>query len=56
MINRIIKWGLRVFALAHMIEVGVAIAEQAYITAGVCFVFGVFDLIASHFVKECDCE
>ena len=56
MINRVIKWGLRVFAFGHMIEVFVALSETAYITAGVCFVFGVFDLIASHFVKECDCE
>ncbi len=55
MINTIIKWGLRVFSLAHMIEVGVALTEQAYITASICFVFGIFDLIASHFVKECDC-
>ncbi len=56
MINRLIKWGLRIFALAHMIEVGIAIAETAYITASVCFVFGIFDLVASHYVKECNCE
>ena len=56
MINTLIKWILRIFALAHMIEVGVAIAEQAHITAGICFIFGIFDLIASHYVKECDCD
>ena len=55
MVNRLIKWGLRVFAFGHMIEVFVALSETAYITAGVCFVFGVFDYIASHFIKECDC-
>ena len=55
MVNTVIKWGLRGFAVGHMIEVFIAIAETAYITASVCFVFGIFDYIASHFVKECDC-
>ena len=45
MINRVIKWGLRVFAFGHMIEVFIAMAENAYITAGVCFVFGIFDYL-----------
>ncbi len=56
MVNTLIKWGLRVFAFGHMIEVFVALSETAYITAGVCFVFGVFDYIASHFIKECECD
>ena len=56
MINKVIKWGLRVFAFGHMVEVFIAMAENAYITAGVCFVFGIFDYVASHFVKECECD
>lgn len=56
MINTIIKWTLRIFAFGHMIEVGVAITEGARITACVAFVFGIFDYLASHYVKECNCE
>jgi hypothetical protein len=56
MINTLIKWGLRVFAFGHMIEVFLAIAETAYITASVCFIFGIFDYIASYYIQECECE
>tara|TARA_Y100000593_G_C4286418_1_gene325733 strand:- start:271 stop:447 length:177 start_codon:yes stop_codon:yes gene_type:complete len=56
MINKLIRWGLRIFAFGHMIEVVVALIEQAYYTAGVCFVFGIFDIIASQYVKDCDCD
>ena len=56
MINTLIKWGLRVFAFGHMIEVFVALAESAYYTASVCLVFGIFDYIASHYIQECECE
>ena len=56
MINKLIRWGLRVFAFGHMIEVVFAVTEQAYYTATVCFVFGVFDIIASYYIKECDCD
>ena len=56
MINRLIKWGLRVFAFGHMIEAVFAVAEQAYYTAGVCFIFGIFDILASQYVKDCDCD
>ena len=52
MINRVIKWGLRAFAFGHMIEVFLAISETAYITAGVCFVFGIFDIIESIFHRH----
>ena len=56
MINKLIRWGLRVFAFAHMIEVVFAVSEQAYYTATICFVFGVFDIIASYYIKECECD
>tara|TARA_R100000152_G_C6572063_1_gene39018 strand:+ start:65 stop:235 length:171 start_codon:yes stop_codon:yes gene_type:complete len=56
MINTLIKLGLRVFAFGHMIEVFIAIAETAYITASVAFVFGIFDYIASHYIRDCECE
>ena len=56
MINTMIKWILRLFAFGHMIEVFVALAETAYITAGVCFIFGIFDYIASYYIQECECD
>ena len=56
MINRIIKWGLRVFAFGHGIEFFLALHETAYMTATAAFIFGIFDYIASHFVKECECD
>ena len=56
MINRLIRWGLRIFAFGHMIEFFLALHETAYITATVAIIFGVFDYIASHYIKECECE
>ena len=56
MINKIIKYGLRVFAFGHMIEFFLAMYETAYMTATVALIFGVFDYIASYYIKECDCE
>ena len=55
-INKVIKYGLRVFAFGHMIEFFLAIYETAYITATAAFIFGIFDYIASHFVKDCECD
>ena len=55
-INRVIKYGLRVFAFGHMIEFFLAIYETAYITATAAFIFGVFDYIASHYIEECECD
>ena len=56
MVNTLIKWGLRFFAFGHMIEVFIPIAEAAYITASVAFVFGIFDYFASQYIKDCRCE
>jgi|TARA_B100000073_G_scaffold310287_1_gene282608 hypothetical protein len=55
MINKLIKWGLRVFAFGHMIEFFLAMYETAYMTATVALIFGIFDYIASHYIEECDC-
>ena len=41
MINRLIRWGLRIFAFGHMIEFFLALHETAYITATVAIIFGV---------------
>ena len=55
-INKVIKYGLRVFAFGHMIEFFLAIYETAYITATAAIIFGIFDYIASYYIQECDCD
>ena len=55
-INKVIKYGLRVFAFGHMIEFFLAIYEMAYITATAAFIFGIFDYVASHYIEECECD
>ena len=55
MINTLIKYGLRVFAFGHMIEFFLAMYETAYMTATASIIFGTFDYIASHYIRECDC-
>ena len=55
MMNTLIKWGLRVFALGHMVEFFLAMYETAYMTATAAFIFGIFDYIASYYIQECDC-
>ena len=55
-INKVIKYGLRVFAFGHMIEFFLAIFESAYLTATAAFIFGIFDYIASHYIEECECD
>ena len=56
MINRVIKWGLRGFAFRHMIEFFLALYEPAYMPATVALIFGIFDYIASYYIKECECD
>ena len=55
MTNTIIKWGLKIFAFGHAIEFFLAIHETAYITATAAAVLGIFDYVASHFIRDCDC-
>ena len=55
-INKVIKYGLRVFAFGHMIEFLLAIYETAYITATAALIFGIFDYVASHYIEECECD
>ena len=55
LVNKFIKYGLRIFAFGHMIEFFLAMYEAAYITATAAIIFGVFDYIASMYIEECDC-
>ena len=56
MINTLIKWGLRIVAFGHMIEIFLEMYETAYMTATAALIFGVFDYIASYYIQECDCD
>ena len=55
-INKVIKYGLRVFAFGHMIEFFLAMYETAYMTATAALIFGIFDYIASYYIQECECD
>ena len=56
MVNTIIRYGLKVFAFGHAIEFFLAIHETAYLTATAAAIFGIFDYIASMYIKECECD
>ena len=43
----ILRWGLRLHGVSHLIEVFSAIAEQAYITAGLAFLTGSIEILSS---------
>ena len=43
----ILRWGLRVHSLLHLLEFGSAIYESAYITACLAFITGSIEVLAS---------
>ena len=48
----ILRWGLRLHGISHFIEVVSAIAEEAYITATITFIFIVVEILASFFIPN----
>jgi len=48
----ILRWGLRLHGVSHLIEVFSAIAEQAYITATIAFIFICMEVLASFFIPN----
>ena len=48
----ILRWGLRLHGISHFIEVISAINEEAYITAGIAFIFIVIEILASFFIPN----
>ena len=48
----ILRWGLRLHGISHFIEVISAISEEAYITAGIVFIFIVIEILASFFIPN----
>ena len=48
----ILRWGLRVHGIGHLIEVFTAISEGAFITATIAFIFISVELLASFFIPN----
>ena len=48
----ILRWGLRLHGIGHLVEVFSAIAESAYITATIAFVFISIEILASFYLPK----
>ncbi len=48
----VLRWGLRLHGIGHMVEVVSAISEGAYITATIAFIFISIEILASFFLPK----
>jgi len=48
----ILRWGLRLHSISHLIEVVSALNEEAYITATIALIFIAIELLASFFIPN----
>ena len=48
----ILRWGLRLHGVGHIIEVVSAISEEAYITAIIALIFIAIEILASFFIPN----
>ena len=48
----ILRWGLRLHGVRHLVEVFTAVAEGAYITASIAFIFITIEILASFFIPH----
>ena len=48
----LLRWGLRLHGVSHLIEVLSAINEEAYITATIAFIFICIEMLASFFIPH----
>ena len=48
----ILRWGLRLHGISHLIEVVSAIGEGAYITASIAFFFIFIEILASFYLPK----
>jgi len=48
----ILRWGLRLHGIGHLIEVFSAIQENAYVTATIAGVFICIEILASFFIPD----
>tara|TARA_B100001996_G_C18372314_1_gene482068 strand:+ start:37 stop:264 length:228 start_codon:yes stop_codon:yes gene_type:complete len=48
----ILRWGLRLHGISHFIEILSAVAEGAYVTASIAFVFISIEILASFYIPK----
>ena len=48
----ILRWGLRLHGISHLVEVIAAISEGALITASIAFIFITIEILASFFIPD----
>ena len=48
----ILRWGLRLHGIGHLVEVVAAISEGAYITATIAMIFISIEILASFFLPK----
>ena len=48
----ILRWGLRLHGVSHLIEVVSALGEGAYITATIALIFICIEILASFFIPN----
>ena len=48
----LLRWGLRIHSLLHILEFGSAIYEEAYITAVIAFFVGAIEILSSFLLPD----
>ena len=48
----VLRWGLRLHGIGHLVEVVSAIGEQAYITASIAMFFISIEILASFYIPK----
>ena len=48
----ILRWGLRLHGIGHLVEVFSAVAEGAYITASIALFFITIEILASFYIPK----
>ena len=48
----VLRWGLRLHGIGHLVEVVSAVAEQAYITAIIALIFITIEILASFYLPK----
>ena len=48
----ILRWGLRLHGISHFIEVSAALAEKAYVTATIAFIFISIEILVSFYIPN----
>ena len=48
----ILRWGLRLHGIGHLVEVVAAITEEAYVTAALALIFISIEILASFYLPK----